>query len=90
MSTSDPIQLNGSATKSASDSEAAATSAEQAHARALAIAEQLERERRISEARLAELKQDDVLKRVTGTSALERAVAEARHIADELERASNT
>ncbi len=84
MSTIDPVQLNGSASSPAS------TPAGRAHERALAIAEQLERERRISEARLAELKQDDVLKRVTGTSALERAVAEARHIADELERASNT
>ncbi|MEO0716327.1 MAG: hypothetical protein AAFY58_04985 [Planctomycetota bacterium] len=81
MSAIDPLQLNGSASVPTD------STAERAHQRALDVAEQLERERRISEARLAELKQDDVLKSVTGTSALERAVAEARHIADELERA---
>ena len=55
---------------------------------ALELADGLERERVASEQRLAELKQDDVLKRVTGTSALERAIAEARRIAAQLERAA--
>lgn len=62
--------------------------AEAARQRALAVADGLDRARIASEQRLAELKQDDVLKRVTGSSALERAVAEARRIAAALERAT--
>lgn len=82
--------VNGTPSTPNGTADPAQSPAARAHQRAIDIAESLDRERRVSEARLAELKQDDVLKRVTGTSALERAVAEARHIADELARATGS